>query len=98
MKIDIEIKMMQMALFVLKVDRMSMKMSSGETVTMMTSLIMMVGSLKLIKTDIGIKMIKVIIFFATGELDGDKDTEWSDSEDDDLIDSEGKLHKSYYGD
>lgn len=50
------------------------------------------------ESDIGIEMIKVIIFFAKGELDGDKDPEWSDSEDDDLIDSEGKLHKSYYGD
>ena len=50
------------------------------------------------ESDIGIKMIKVIIFFAKGELDGDKDPEWSDSEDDDLIDTEGKLHKSYYGD
>ena len=50
------------------------------------------------ESDIGIKIIKVTIFYAKGELDGDKDTEWSDNEDDDLIDSEGKLHESYYGD
>ena len=50
--------MMQMTIFVLKVSRMAMKISSGETVTMMTSLITMVSSLKLImKIDIGIKMI-----------------------------------------
>ena len=58
MKIDIGIKMMQMTIFLLKVSRMAMKMSNGETVTMMTSLITMVSSLKLImKIDIGIKMI-----------------------------------------
>ena len=57
-KIDIGIKMMQMTIFVLKVSRMAMKISNGETVTMMTSLITMVSSLKLImKIDIGIKMI-----------------------------------------
>ena len=98
MKIDIEIKMMQMALFVPKVDRMSMKMSSGETVTMMTSLIMMVGSLKLIKTDIGIKMILTTLLNDSpcykGEPDGDEDVEWKDSEDDDFIDSEGKSYES----
>ena len=50
--------MMQMTIFVLKVSRMAMKISNGETVTMMTSLITMVSSLKLImKIDIGIKMI-----------------------------------------
>ena len=98
MKIDIEIKMMQMALFVLKVDRMSMKMSSGETVTMMTSLIMMVGSLELLKTDIGIKMILTTLLNDSpcykGEPDGDEDVEWRDSEDDDFIDSEGKSYES----
>ena len=58
MKIDIGIKMMQMTIFVLKVSRMAMKISNGETVTMMTSLITMVSSLKLImKIDIRIKMI-----------------------------------------
>ena len=99
MKIDIEIKMMQMALFVLKVDRISMKMSSGETVTMMTSLIMMVGSLKLIiKTDIGIKMILTTLLNDSpcykGEPDGDEDVEWRDSEDDVFIDSESKSYES----
>ena len=50
--------MMQMTIFVLKVSRMAMKISNGETVTMMTSLITMVSSLKLImKIDIRIKMI-----------------------------------------
>ena len=50
--------MMQMTIFVLKVSRMAMKISNGETVTMMTSLITMVSSPKLImKIDIGIKMI-----------------------------------------
>ena len=63
MKIDIGIKMMQMTIFVLKVSRMAMKMSNGETVAMMTSLIMMVSSLKLImKIDIGIKMILTTLF------------------------------------
>ena len=63
MKIDIGIKMMQMTIFVLKVSRMAMKMSNGETVTMMTSLIMMVSFLRLIiKIDIGIKMILTTLF------------------------------------
>ena len=40
-----------------------MKMSNGETVTMMTSLIMMVNFLKLIiKIDIGIKIILTTLF------------------------------------
>ena len=40
-----------------------MKMSNGETVTMMTSLIMMVSFLRLsIKIDIGIKMILTTLF------------------------------------
>ena len=39
------------------------KMSNGETVTMMTSLIMMVSFLRLsIKIDIGIKMILTTLF------------------------------------
>ena len=38
--------MTQMAFFVLKVSSMAMKMPNGETVTMMTSSIMMVGSPK----------------------------------------------------
>ena len=55
--------MMQMTIFVLKVSRMAMKMSNGETVTMMTSLIMMVSFLRLsIKIDIGIKMISTTLF------------------------------------
>ena len=55
--------MMQMTIFVLKVSRMAMKMSNGETVAMMTSLIMMVSSPKLImKIDIGIKMILTTLF------------------------------------
>ena len=67
MNIDIGIKMIQMAIFVLKVGRMSMKMSmktpNGKRVTMMTSLIMMVSSPKLImKIDIGIKMILMTLF------------------------------------
>ena len=36
MGFDIGIKMIQMAFFVLKASRLAMKMSSGETVTMMT--------------------------------------------------------------
>ena len=40
-----------------------MKMSNGETVTMMTSLIMMVNFLRLIiKIDIGIKIILTTLF------------------------------------
>ena len=40
-----------------------MKMSNGETVTMMTSLIMMVSFLRLsIKIDIGIKIISTTLF------------------------------------
>ena len=38
--------MMQMAFFVLKVSSMAMKMPNGETVTKITSSIMMVGSPK----------------------------------------------------
>ena len=50
--------MIQMTNFVLKVSRMAMKKSNGETVTMMTSLMMMVSSPKLIlKINIGFKMI-----------------------------------------
>ena len=55
--------MIQMTIFVLKVGRMVTKMPNGETVTMMTSLIMMVSSPKLImKIDIGIKMILKTLF------------------------------------
>ena len=63
MKIDIGIKMIQMTIFLLKVSRMVTKMSNGETVTMMTSLIMMVNFLRLIiKIDIGIKIILTTLF------------------------------------
>ena len=63
MKIDIGIKMIQMTIFLLKVCQVAMKMSNGETVTMMTSLIMMVSFLRLsIKIDIGIKMISTTLF------------------------------------
>ena len=55
--------MIQMTIFVLKVGRMVTKMPNGETVTMMTSLIMMVSSPKLImKIDIGTKMILKTLF------------------------------------
>ena len=58
MEFGIGVKMIQMTIFVLKVSRMTIKMSSGETVTMMTSLMMMVSSPKLIlKINIGFKMI-----------------------------------------
>ena len=63
MKIDIGIKMIQMTIFLLKVSQVAMMMSNGETVTMMTSLIMMVSFLRLIiKIDIGIKMILTTLF------------------------------------
>ena len=62
-KINIGIKMIQMTIFVLKVSRMAMKMSNGETVTMMTSLMMMVSSPKLIlKINIEFKMILTTFF------------------------------------
>ena len=55
--------MIQMTIFLLKVSQVAMKMSNGETVTMMTSLIMMVSFLRLIiKIDIGIKMILTTLF------------------------------------
>ena len=55
--------MIQMTIFLLKVSRMVTKMSNGETVTMMTSLIMMVSFLRLsIKIDIGIKIISTTLF------------------------------------
>ena len=72
MNIDIGIKMIQMTIYVLKVGRMSMKMSNGKRVTMMAKLITMVNSPKLqmmvsflrliIKVDIGIKMILTTLF------------------------------------
>ena len=63
MNIDIGIKMIQMTIFVLKVGRMSMKMSNGKRVTMMAKLITMVNSPKLImKIDIGTKMILTTLF------------------------------------
>ena len=63
MNIDIRIKMIQMTIFVLKVGRMSMKMSNGKRVTMMAKLIAMVNSPKLImKIDIGTKMILTTLF------------------------------------
>ena len=63
MKFDIGVKIVQLTIFVLKVSRMAMKMSNGETVTMMTSLIMMVSSPKFIlKINIGFKMILTTFF------------------------------------
>ena len=95
MKIKIGIKEIQMTIFVLKVRRMAMKISNGETVTMMTSLMMMVSSPKLIlKIDIGFKKKTNDSLCATGERDSNEDADWRDGEDDDFMDSEGKLYES----
>ena len=52
-----------MAIFVLQVSRIMMKMSSGETVTMMAFSTVMVSPMKLIlKIDIGIRMILITLF------------------------------------
>ena len=52
-----------MTIFVLQVSRIMMKMSSGETVTMMAFSTVMVGPMKLIlKIDIGIRMILITLF------------------------------------
>ena len=52
-----------MTIFVLQVSRMIMKMSSGETVTMMALPTVMVSPMKLIlKIDIGIRMILITLF------------------------------------
>ena len=52
-----------MTIFVLQVSRIMMKMSSGETVTMMAFSTVMVSPMKLIlKIDIGIRMILITLF------------------------------------
>ena len=52
-----------MTIFVLQVSRIMMKMSSGETVTMMALSTVMVSPMKLIlKIDIGIRMILITLF------------------------------------
>ena len=52
-----------MTILVLQVSRIMMKMSSGETVTMMAFSTVMVSPLKLIlKIDIGIRMILITLF------------------------------------
>ena len=50
MEFDIGIEMIQTAFFILKVSRMTMKMSSGETVKMMAPTIVMVSLMKLTET------------------------------------------------
>ena len=63
MEFDIGIEMIQTAFFVLKVSRMTMKMSSGETITMMAPSIVMVSPMKpILKIDIGIRMILTTLF------------------------------------
>ena len=52
-----------MTILVLQVSRIMMKMSSGETVTMMAFSTVMVSPMKLIlKIDIGIRMILITLF------------------------------------
>ena len=52
-----------MTILVLQVSRIMMKMSSGETVTMMALSTVMVSPMKLIlKIDIGIRMILITLF------------------------------------
>ena len=63
MEFGVGVKMIQMTIFMLKVSRMTIKMSSGETVTMMAPSILMVSLMKLIlKIDIGITMILTTLF------------------------------------
>ena len=63
MEFGIGVKMIQMTIFVLKVSRMTIKMSSGETVTMMAPSIVMVSPMKLIlRIDIGITMTLTTLF------------------------------------
>ena len=63
MKFDIGVKIVQLTIFVLKVSRMAMKMSNGETVTVMISSLVTVSLMKLImKIQNGIKMILTTLF------------------------------------
>ena len=63
MEFDIGIEMIQTAFFILKVSRMTMKMSSGETAKMMAPTIVMVSLMKLIiKIGFGIRMILTTLF------------------------------------
>ena len=63
MEFDIGIEMIQKAFFILKVSRMTMKMSSGETVKMMSPTIVMVSLMKLIiKIGFRIRMILTTLF------------------------------------
>ena len=63
MEFDIGVKMIQMTIFMLKVSRMTIEMSSGETVKMMAPSIVMVSPMKLIlRIDIGITMTLTTLF------------------------------------
>ena len=63
MKFDIGVKIVQLTIFVLKVSRMTTKMSNGETVTVMISSLVTVSLMKLImKIQNGIKMILTTLF------------------------------------
>ena len=63
MEFGVGVKMIQMTIFMLKVSRMTIKMSSGETITMMAPSIVMVSPMKpILKIDIGIRMILTTLF------------------------------------
>ena len=63
MKFDIGVKIVQLTIFVLKVSRMTTKMSNGETLTVMISLLVTVSLMKLImKIQNGIKTILTTVF------------------------------------
>ena len=63
MKFDIGVKIVQLTIFVLKVSRMTTKMSNGETVTVMILSLKTVSLMKLImKIQNGIKMILTTLF------------------------------------
>ena len=63
MKFDIGVKIVQLTIFVLKVSRMAMKMSNGETVRVMISSLVTISLMKLImKIQNGIKMILTTLF------------------------------------
>ena len=61
--------MIQTAFFVLKVSRMTMKMSSGETVTMMAPSIVMVSPMKpILKIDIGIRILTTLFVLQVRQM------------------------------
>ena len=67
---------------------MTVKTPTAETIKMMTLSIVNVSSLKLVmEIRSGIKEMLTTTFVLKGEPDTDEDTEWSDGDPDDFIDS-----------